>query len=393
MNNLFIAYNISELEKKIVLSEAENLYKSNVVTEEQWPKIQKALATKLYTPSIFIKILLFIVSIIGMLTIMGPIALIFGNIGESGYQFLSFLLGGSILFFTDQVLIKAKSHYKSGVTEAGIYSGLGFIAFAILGLDSLGWLAYPLVGLILAAFAAIRYLNLTALVLSIVFFVWIIFQTLLYIGGVVQALMPFIFMISFGLIYWGSKRIESKLAKVFLIDQFIIIQTISLLLIYIAGNYFVVRELSVKMLDLTLADNQDIPFAFLFYGFTAIIPIAYVYWGLKQKSIMFIRVALLTLALSVITLKYYFSLGMPIVTITLSGGILIGLALLLLNYLKQIRHGYTREKLLNDKWSSPNLMAFIASQTLVGNQVQGSESNDPIPGGGSFGGGGAGGNW
>jgi len=84
---------------------------------------------------------------------------------------------------------------------------------------------------------------------------------------------------------------------------------------------------------------------------------------------------------------------MPIVTITVSGAILIISALLFLNYLKQIRHGYTREKLLNDKWSSPDLMAFIASQTLVGTQVQGSESNDPIPGGGSFGGAGAGNDW
>lgn len=72
MNNLFIAYNTPELEKKTILLEAENLYKSKVVSEEQWPKIQEVFATKLYTPSIFIKILLFIVSLIGMLTIMGP---------------------------------------------------------------------------------------------------------------------------------------------------------------------------------------------------------------------------------------------------------------------------------------------------------------------------------
>lgn len=394
MNSQIIAYNLPELEKKIVLSKAENLYKSRVVSMDQWRKIQEVFATKLYTPTIFMRILLFIVSLVGMLTIMGPFALIFGDIGESGYRFLTLILGCSLLFLTDHILIKGKFHYKSGVTEAGMYAGLMFIAFALLGGESHNELVYLLVGFLLAAFAAIRYLNLTALVVTIGFFGGILFQILMDIGGVAQALMPFIFMISFALIYWGSKELELKLSKVYLNNQIIIIQTISLILIYVAGNYFVVRELSVKLLDLSLTENQNIPFAYVFCGFTALIPIAYIYWGLKHKSIMFIRVALLTLALSVITLKIYFSLGMPIVTITISGAVLIISALLFLNYFKQIRHGFTREKLLNDKWSSPDLMAFIASQTLVGQQIQGSEgNNDPIPGGGSFGGAGAGGNW
>jgi hypothetical protein len=393
MNNLIFAYNLPELEKKIVLSEAENLYKSNVVSEEQWQKIQTVFATKLYTPTIFMKILLFIVSLIGMLTIIGPIGLIFGDIGESGYRFLTFILGFSLLFLTDQLLIKDKLHYKSGVTEAGIYSGLLFIAFALLGSKSHSTIIYPIVGFLLAAFAAIRYLNLTALVVTIGFFGWILFQIFTDIGGVAQALLPFIFMVSFSSIYWGSNKLELKVSKEFLHNHFLIIQTISLVLIYLAGNYFVVRELSIRLLGLTLAEKQDIPFAFVFYGFTAIIPLAYIFWGLRQKLILFIRVGLLTLALSVITLKYYFSLGMPIVTITVTGAMLIICALIFLNYLKRFRHGYTREKLLNDKWSSPNLMAFIASQTLVGNQICSSESENPLAGGGSFGGGGAGGNW
>jgi uncharacterized membrane protein YgcG len=388
-----IAYNIPELEKKMVLLEAKNLFKSNVLNEEQWTEIQKEFATKFYTPTVVMKVLLFMVTLIGMFTIMGPIGLIVGDIGEFGYQLLSFLLGISFLFFTEKIWIKEKFHYKSGVTEAGIYAGLSFIAFGLLGFKSHGLLIYPLVGFLLAAFAAIRYLNLTALLLTIGFFVWILFQILSDIGGVVQVGMPFIFMISFGLIYWSSKKVQARFAKVFLNNQFIIIQTCSLVLFYIAGNYFVVRELSVRMLDLTLSGHQDIPFAFVFYGLTVLVPLAYIYWGIKQKSILFIRVALLTIALSVLTLKYYFSLGMPIVTITVSGAILVILALLFLNYLKQVHNGYTREKLLKDKWSSPDIMAVVASQTLGGNQMNGSVSEDIHFGGGNFGGGGAGGNW
>jgi len=393
MHNLIIAYNIPKLEKRNVLSEARNLFKSNVLSEEQWGKIQVEFATNLYTPSFTMRVLLFIVSLIGMSTIMGPIGLIVGDVGPSGYRFLAFLLGITLLLFTEKILIKDSFHYKSGVTEAGIYAGLSFIAFALLGAESHSMLVYPVVGFLLAAFAAIRYLNLTALVLTIGSFGWILFQVLTDIGGVAQALMPFIFMIAFGLIYWGSKKVRVKLSAEFLNDQFTIVQTISLVLFYLAGNYFVVRELSIKMMGLTLSEHEDIPFAFLFYGLTALLPIGITYWGIKHKSTLLIRVALLTIALSVITFKYYFSLGMPVLTVTIAGAILVIVALILLNYLKQVRNGYTREKLLDNKWSSPDLMAVVASQTLGGNQSSGSASDELQFGGGKFGGAGAGGNW
>ena len=393
MNKSIIAYNIPELEKKNVLSEAQNLFKSNVLNKEQWGKIQEEFATKLYTPSFTMRVLLFIVSLIGMSTIMGPIGLIVGDVGENGHRILSFLFGISLILFTELKLIKKESHYNSGVTEAGIYAGLSFIAFALLGSKSHSLVVYPLVGFLLAAYAAVRYLNLTALVLTIGFFGWILFQVLSDIGGIAQALMPFIFITAFGLIYWGSNKVRAKLTAEFLNDQFIILQTISLVLVYLAGNYFVVRELSVKMLGLTLSEHEDIPFAFVFYCLTALVPIAITYWGIKYKSVLLIHVALLTIALSVITFKYYFSLGMPVLTITLSGAILIIVALLLLNYLKQPRKGYTREKLLDNKWSSTDIMAVVASQTLGGNQSSGSVSEDINFGGGKFGGAGAGGNW
>jgi len=392
MHNL-IAYEIPELEKRNVLSEARNLFKSNVLNDDQWTEIQAQFATRLFTPSFMMRILLFIVSVIGMSTIMGPIALMVGDIGESGFQFLSFLLGISLLLFTEKILIKDKFHYKSGVTEAGIYAGLSFIAFALLGFKTHGLLIYPIVGFLLAAFAAIRYLNLTALVLTIGFLGWILFLILTDIGGVAHALMPFVFMTAFGLIFWGSKKVRTRLSAEFLNDQFVIIQTISIVLVYLAGNYFVVRELSIKMLGLALSGHEDIPFAFIFYALTALVPIGIIYWGIKHKSILLIRVALLTIALSVITFKYYFSLGMPVLTITISGALLITIALLFLNYLKQPRKGYTREKLLNNKWSSPDVMAIVASQTLGGNQSSSSASEDLHFGGGKFGGAGAGGNW
>ena len=393
MINRIIAYDIAEMGKTKVLSEAKVLYKSKVLNEEQWNKIREEYASKLYSPSVFMKVVLFIFSLIGMITVIGPIAALFGDIGKSGYQILAFILGILILFFTERVLIKQKSHFNSGITEAGIFGGLSFIAFGLLSLDPPGLFISLIVGLILTLFAAIRYLNLFALILAVGFFCGIIFRVIADIGGIVEALMPFIFMTIFGILYWYAKKLQAKLPNVIFENQFILIKTLALTLFYISGNYFVVRKLSVQLMGLNLSPHDDIPFAFVFYILTALVPIGYLFWGIKQKSILLIRVGLLAIALSAFTFRYYFSLGHPVLLITISGVVLITIALVFFNYLKQIRYGFTRELLLHEKWGSQNLTAIIASQTLGGNKINGTTGDDAMFNGGRFGGAGAGGNW
>jgi hypothetical protein len=393
MIDKLIAYDLKELENRKVIADSRDLYKSRFLSQEQWQQIQTTFVCKLYTPSFFMKILFFILAIIGMFTIMGPFALALGDIGIGGYRFLSLILGSVILFFTEKVLIREKNHYKSGITEAGMFAGLSFIAFATMGFESENVIMYLIGGLVLSLVAAVRYLNLVGLVLGLFFFGWILFYTSMEAGGLIQALLPFTFMAAFALVYFLSRWGEAKIDNIVFDNQFILSQAIALLMFYMAGNYFVVRELSVNLMDLSLLDGQDIPFAFMFYIFTAAIPFAYLYWGIRHRSLLFLRVGLLTIALSVITLKYYFSLGMPVVTITISGALLIGIALGVMKYLKQPRSGFTRELIFKDKWMTNDVTGFVASQTLGGNKAGLSGDGDQLMQGGKFGGGGAGNNW
>jgi hypothetical protein len=43
----------------------------------------------------------------------------------------------------------------------------------------------------------------------------------------------------------------------------------SLIVFYLSGNYMVVRELSIELMNLYFAADEEIPLAFLFYGLTA----------------------------------------------------------------------------------------------------------------------------
>jgi uncharacterized membrane protein YgcG len=143
------------------------------------------------------------------------------------------------------------------------------------------------------------------------------------------------------------------------------------------------------MMNLYLGPDQDIPFAIIFYILTAIIPIVYLYLGIHTKDVVLIRVSIFLVALSAFTFKYYFSFGHPEITLTIAGGLVLTITLLLLNYLKISKYGYTRENLLSEKWGDMNVEAFIISQTVGGNQVDAVASQGDSGGGGEFGGGGS----
>jgi uncharacterized membrane protein YgcG len=140
-----------------------------------------------------------------------------------------------------------------------------------------------------------------------------------------------------------------------------------------------------------LAEGEDIPFAFLFYGLTVFIPVAYLYVGINNKDIVILRTSLFVLAFSVFTFKFYYGFGHPEITLTISGITLLSITLFLFNYLKTIRNGFTREHLVSEKWTSMNAEAFIISQTLGGNQVK--VDNSFQGKGGEFGGGGSSGSF
>lgn len=391
MINSFISYNIDELEKKQILSEAKNLFKSKMINKTQYDKIREEITSNLYSPTLFIRILLFILSYIGMTTVIGPLGMIFSAVGETGYRILAVLLGISLIWFTETVLIFGKNHYKSGVTEAGIYAGTLFITIGVLGFGENIEIGYLTLGFLFSAIITVRYLDLLALLVSMVCFSGLLYKTIHAIGGITETFMPFIFFFIFLVVFMACTAIERKLKSFVFNDHLIITKTLSLLIVYASVNYFVVRELSINLMGLTLAKGQDIPLSIIFYCLTAILPLVYIYYGIIKRSVLLLRVGLLITILSVITFKYYFSLGMPVITITVAGIILITLSLGLMNYLKVMRNGFTRENLINDKWLSQDMNAIIISQTLGGNKLTDNTNNSF--GGGSSGGAGTSSSW
>lgn len=374
-----------------VIKDAKSFLKADWILKEQYEKIAEGYTSPLDHPNFLIRILLFVATLLGISGITGLFTLFVAQGGEVFISIACVLYGIASFFVVDKLFIKDKKHYKSGVTEAIIYHSCGFTIGGFAGLTDFSTTPFLLFSVVVLTFAAVRYLDLICTLTAFGFVGYTLFYHLYEWGGILQQIIPFAFVICFSITYFLSKKYGKRTDLRLWSDNLLIVEALSLATVYVAGNYLVVRELSVNLMGLALEGNEDIPFAFIFYLLTVAIPVLYLWFGIKNKDLVLLRVSLIVLAFSVFTFKYYYGFNRPEITLTIAGLALLGISLSLFNYLKVIRSGYTREKLLSEKWSNMNAEAFIISQTLGGNQVKVSESFEAK--GGEFGGGGSSGSF
>lgn len=381
------AYNEDSLYKLEVIKETKRWLKSTLISKEQFDEISETNKVAFYHPNLMIRVLLFVATAIALSGVSGLLGVM---VAEAGDTFLSVgaIVYGIISFVVLEKTFLKNDHFKSGVTEAVMYHACGFIIGGVSGLsdfnnvETIVWTC-----VIVFSFAGIRYLDLITTAAAILSFAYALFYHLYNLGGIMQQMIPFVFIFVFTLTFLCTRILKQKKGLRMWWNNLVLAESLFLLLIYCGGNYFIVRELSVNLLNLQIEPSGDIPFAILFYLLTMLTPCLYLYFGIKKKEIVLIRVSLFVLAFSAFTFKYYYSLGPPEVTLTIAGIIVFAIAMVLMNYLKEMRNGFTRENLLSEKWASTNVEAFAISQTLGGNQSVTSIKN--APGGGEFGGGGS----
>jgi len=381
------AYNETGLYNLAVVKETKRWMKQHFIEQSQFQKICEAHISPFFHPNFIIRILLFVAALFALSGVTGVFTLFLLNISENIISVGAVCYGVASFFFLEKVFIQKNNHYKSGVNEALIYHACGFTIGGVLGIFDFNEHAGLFVSLIVLTFAAIRYLDLVCTVLATLTFAGILFYEFYNLGGIFQQVIPFVFILFFSPLYFITKKLKKNNSLKFWFNSLLIVESLSLLFIYASGNYLVVRELSIELMGLVLENGDDIPFAFIFYALTVLIPIAYLYFGLQNKDIVLLRVSLIVIFFSVFTFKYYYNFGHPEITLTIAGIILLVLSISLLHYLKTIRYGFTRENILTEKWANVNAEAFIISQTMGGNQSIPHEQFKG--GGGGFGGGGA----
>lgn len=144
---------------------------------------------------------------------------------------------------------------------------------------------------------------------------------------------------------------------------------------------------------MNLKPGQDIPLAIFFYIFTALVPLLYVFYGLKKRNKTLLWIALILIAAAALTFKYYFSLGHPEITLTSVGIVMILVAYISIQFLKTPKYGITfKEESEEDNFIKTNAEALLVAQSFSQGATEQGTQTDGF-GGGKSGGGGAGGNY
>jgi len=377
------AYDTDQVHRLTVLRESRQWMEHNFLRKEQFEKIEEEFRSRLYHPNFIIRLLLFMATALGLVGVAGLGILMVKGVGNDALRVLAVIYGVFSFIALDNWLIK-KDHYKSGVTEAIMFQGCICILGAVIDESEV---TFRILAFLVFGYTAFRYLDWISTLLSIGFFAAVLFSLLMEFGNAGQAIMPFFFMITFGACYFSVPRIKALPGASPWRNNLWLLEVVSLVIVYLSGNYYVVREMSIDLSGLPLQTGENIPFAYFFYLFTAVVPIIYVATGIMIRNNTLIRAGALCVILSVLTFKYYFSIAPPEVTLTVAGALVILLAVLLLHYLRVMRHGITRDNILGEKWAGASVEGFIISQTMGGNEAR--PSNRFEGGGGSFGGGGA----
>ena len=165
-----------------------------------------------------------------------------------------------------------------------------------------------------------------------------------------------------------------------------LIEISSLISLYAAGNYFIVSELSNDMFNLQLQPGETIPFGWIYWIFTILVPPLYLLVGIRKKNIILLRTGLILLAAIVFTVRYYHTILPVEYVMSIAGIIILPAAYLLLKRLQEPVYGFTSKKFTSkNEIDKLQLESLLLAQTFK----PGIDQDVTKFGGGSFGGGGA----
>jgi hypothetical protein len=355
-----IAYNRKSLDNLAIQEEAAVALRENLISQVEMDNIAKLYPVNLYSPNFFIRIGLFLLTAVIILMLFGLFCLMLLSSSEEGFGILT-LFVSLLTYGALEMVIREKNHYRSGIDDAMIWLSMAFLVATVnLLSDSVSFLGQSVLLFILSTYYLLRFGNLIIGGLAFIAFLGIVFYGLLPLGNAAKVLMPFLLMaISFG-VYWLMKKYKNKERLRHYKACGTFIEILALVVTYVAGNYFVVREVSNSMFDLRLKEGESIPGGWIFWILTVLIPAVYVARGIQKRDVILLRTGLLLVAAIVFTVRYYYHF-MPLeIAMTIGGVIMIGVTYGFTKYLTPAKHGFTHAE-PND----PALDGLLQVESLV----------------------------
>lgn len=386
-----IAFDKTLLDNTFLVEEAIKLETSGFINSAELKNITSTTKTLKTHSNLLIRLCLFILGCFLYSSVCGSVSLFGLSILDSQWGILIFLFTLVGILGQEFICVKSSNFFGYGIDDAAILGAISCLAFFITELTDSNYLAISFVITVFSTLFYLRYLHIPSIIIAFIAFIATVFFSLMDYCQFGKEIMPFcLFMI--GIIgYFSFKKVQKNSTTPYYNMGLKAVKSLSLLLIYFAVNYYVVRELSMLLSEEIALEAKEIPMAWLFYGFTFIIPACYLYFSIKLKDKMMLWIGLVCAAFTIFTIRFYHHLLPTEIALTLGGILLFAIAYFLIRKLKNKESGLT---FLPDRFESSNsLLTFetIASASQFGIKPELKTPDSPMEfGGGGFSGGGAG---
>lgn len=385
------AYGKDNLYNKYVRESATDAFGLGLIPSSTLDVIMEAHPVKLYTPNIFIRIGLGLLSAIAIIFFGVLVGLITGISGENGFAALCIMLAiscyGLLEFF-----VSSNKYFNAGIDNVLMIVTVIFV-IAAFNINSYNG-QYALTSAFTALLCCWLTIRFNDRLMAAFFFVAVIaccFFLCTNAGDTGKIIVPFAVLLLSAFFFFIVIKLRSLSSLVLYKKCFDIVKLLTLVCFYLSVNYYAVRELSNLMFETPLEPGEAIPFGWFFWLCTAIIPPAYFVYGITKKDGMFVRLGFVLAIASVLTFRYYYAVLPVSAALILFGLLLICGAWWLIRYLRISRRGFTSLNIYKTVKDISDAEALIIAQAF------GHHEAPPQPGvqfgGGSSGGAGATGNY
>ncbi|UOG75463.1 hypothetical protein MTX78_02440 [Hymenobacter tibetensis] len=397
------AYNPTWAHHEAIRQAATRWQRRGLLSALQLAAIHAAHPLDYYRPNIFLRITLFVFTLIGAMAGGGMLLLMLSGFLDDSDAVIPFsILGAGATLFVLEAAISGSRLYHSGIDNALLYITLSWLAFlityTILEAAPVQYQQSPslfnpyitvtlLLVLALLLAATIRYADRLVATVAYLAYLLLVASVLLQVPAGSVAL-PFALMLASVAAYGGAKKLTLRSDYLYYKPCIQLVQALCLVSFYMGGNYYAVREGNALLSDAVVAGQ--VPFAWLFYFFTATLPVIYIVVGLRRPNRIWLLIGLLALGFSVFTFRYYHSVLPPELAATLAGAALVAAMIWVTRYLRVPHHGLTTAADDDDATRNLNLESLIVAETATVPQPAAAGFEF---GGGSSGGGGADGNY
>lgn len=310
------AVNKQLLQNILLLKEAKKLQKMGFISNDQLDlaKIELPVPSSHY--NLLFRLGFFILGSMLYSSISGVITLFTATFTQDNFEIITLFI--AIIGIIISEFLAKRNYYRFGLDDAFILgfqvSFLGFIWAETGNIFSVF-----IVMVFLGVLCAVRYVNSLSALISCTGITGAIVYSVLEYHVIDKLFLPFIlFFLAVG-IYFIFHRLN-KITKFNVYkNAFLMLQIFSLILGYLSMNYLVVRELSEKLMNIKVTPGNDIPFSFLFYVFTFLVPLLLFIYSLKTKNRNVLYIGFLTLTFSFFTIRYYYALVSTEIALILGG--------------------------------------------------------------------------